>query len=397
MSIPTSEPIPSDDQALPPARRRRQRRMISRGGVISPSEALQQLAQLLIPSVDFFIFSLLAGVVLGLGIMFDSSALFVLAALFSPFMAPVIGLSLATVAGSMRFFFQSLGSIIVGALLVFMCGVLTGWIVRVLPYQYFIQPPYHTLFSWPDFIVTSLGAGLIALLLVRPPHARSLPASVALAYELYIPLGVAGFGLTSAQAHLWPDGLMVFLVHLAWAVLFGAVVLMICGQRPNNVIGYTLSGTLLMAGVVALIVVGGYGTAVRVQIAVPTLTPTATMSLTPIPPTPSLTVTPRPPTATMTGTHTLVPTRTPTLTVSPKPTAVYAVINAHGSSGAIIRAEASYDSPVIKTLLNGYLVEVLPQIVQKDNDIWVQVRTQDNVTGWILRPLLLTATPAPNW
>ena len=136
----------------------------------------------------------------------------------------VIGLALATVAGSARFFFQSLGSIGVGGLLVFMCGVLTGWVARVLPLKYFIQAPYHSLFSWPDFIVTSLGAGLIALLLVRQPHTRSLPASVALAYELYVPLGVAGFGLTSGQAHLWPDGLVVFLVHLAWAVLLGAII-----------------------------------------------------------------------------------------------------------------------------------------------------------------------------
>jgi hypothetical protein len=41
--------------------------------------------------------------------------------------------------------------------------------------------------------------------------------SVAIAYELYLPLAAAGFGLSSRIQNLWPDGLVIFTVYLAWA------------------------------------------------------------------------------------------------------------------------------------------------------------------------------------
>ena len=47
--------------------------------------------------------------------------------------------------------------------------------------------------------------------------------SAALAYELYVPLALAGFGLGSQVPHLWPDGLVVFALHLAWSALLGAL------------------------------------------------------------------------------------------------------------------------------------------------------------------------------
>jgi len=52
---------------------------------------------------------------------------------------------------------------------------------------------------------------------------------------------------------------------------------------------------------------------------------------------------------------------------------------------------------VVTSQLNGMLVEVLPEIQQDGNLTWVHVRTTDGREGWILRGLLSTATPVPNW
>jgi uncharacterized membrane protein len=368
--------------------------MISPGGPYTASPALEELAQRVVPAVDFFVYSLLAGIVLALGLLLDSTALFVLGALLAPFMGPVIGLSLATTVGSLRFFLQSLAGLGIGGLLVFLCGALAGWIVQFLPGMNFTQAPLHAVFTWPDLFVLSVGAGFATYLLVRPPHQKSALASAALAYELYVPLSVAGFGLTSGQPGLWPEGLGVFAIYLAWAAMMGTIILLVRGLRPHNLFGYTLGSTLLLVGLAALIFISGVGTAMRVEIQYPTASPTVTRTITP---TTTLTSTPVPPTQTLVPTNTLVPTKTVTQTLSPVPTPVYARINAKGGTGAIIRAEPNLDAAVVKSLLNGMLVEVLPKISESDNNFWVYVRTQDGVEGWILRPLLATATPVPGW
>ncbi len=355
---------------------------------------IEEAAERAVPTVDFFLFSILAGVALGIAFLVDAPAFFIMAALMVPFLAPVVGLSLATLVGSPRFFLQSLGSLGISSLLVFIMGALAGWISQLFPGRYYEQALLHTHFSWPDFIVLTVGAILTVFLMISVPSQRPVAASVALAYELYLPAGAAGFGLMSKFPHLWPDGLVVFAVHLAWAALAGIIMLLILGFRPANLFGYTLGTTLVLAGMAAVIILTGVGAAVGGQIALepPTRTPTATITLTP-----TITHTPLPPTITTTPTRTLVPSRTPTMTVSPAPTPVWAKINARGSDGAVIRVEPSTGAAVVTSRLNGMLVEVLPEIVQDGNSTWVHVRTTDGREGWILRNLLITATPVPIW
>lgn len=397
MSLPTSEPIPSESpESLPPARRRRMKRSLLPRGNDERSEFLQELARLVVPSADFFIFSLLCGLVLSAAIRYNQPALFVLAALLAPFMAPVAGLSLATIVGSPVFFFQALGGISIGSILVFISGAISGLIFKnsdlVLTQTY-----AHTHFSWADFLVLALGMGLTIYLLIRAPKQRPLVSSVAIAYELYLPIGAAGFGLVYGAPGLWPDGLIVFLVHLALAALVGAVMLLIVGLRPSNFFGYTVGGTLMLAGLASVIIISGISTAYKANIALPepTLPLPATFTLTP-----SITSTSLPATITPTATNTLVPTRTPTTTITPAPTPIYARINAKGDSGAFIRKEPGYNSEYAIVMNNGMLVEVLPEIVEKDGATWVHVKTTGELgelDGWIVRSLLQTATPAPGW
>jgi len=411
MSLPTSQPLPQeDDMPLPPARRRHKRRQLVPGSLSERAAFMEELARKVVPSFDFFLFSILAGLILGLACLLDSPALFILAVLVAPFMAPVPGLSLAISVGSLRFFFQALGGMGIGSLMVFLCGMLAGWATRFLPahplgaFQGALastsQAVLHSRFTWPDFVVLTLGAILTAILLVRYPRQKPLPSSIAMAYELYLPIGVAGFGLVSHEPGLWPDGLIVFAVFLAWAVLVGTLTLAVLGLRPLNLLSYTLGTTLALAGVAMFIAISGIGAAVTTQVAMIPPTPTPippTLTLT-LPPTRTATPSPSlPPTITNTPTNTLIPTRTQTLTVSPQPTPVWAKIDAKGSDGAIIREKPGYGRPVVKTLFNGMLVEVLPEVIMADGVPWVHVRMTDGKEGWIVRSLLATATPVPGW
>lgn len=395
MTLPTSEPILSDEpENLPPARRRQQRRTIVPPDRSEQARFLEELAHRVIPSADFFLFTLVCGLIAAVALLFDAPALFVLAALVAPFMAPVSGLSLATVFGSARFLLQALGSLLMGGLLVTASGAAAGWLSSLLPRQSHLQALAHTHFTWADLFLLAVGAVLTTLMLARAPKQKPLIPSVALAYELYLPLAAAGFGLTSQQSGFWPDGLIVFAVHLALAALLGALTLALIGLRPRTLFGYTVGSTLVLAGLAAVVVISGFGTALSTQVAMPPPTPTLTPTITL---TPSITPTPLPPTATLTPTKTLVPSRTPTLTFTPKPTPIYARIQAVGGDGAIIRQEPSTTSAYIRVVSNGMLVEVLPESTEAGATIWVRVRTtgEDPVEGWILRELLATAAPQP--
>ena len=395
MSLPTSEPLPPENfKSLPAARRRRKSRVLLPKEKTERAAFLDDLARRITPSFDFFLFSLLAGIVIAAALLLDSPALFLLGALLAPFMAPALGFSLASIVGSFNFFLMNLGSMVTGSVLVFICGALAGWATRLWPTLVFHQGVFHTRFTWPDFIVLTLGAVLTIFLLIRSPQTKPLVASVALAYELYIPIGAAGFGLTSAVPGLWPDGLIVFIVHLAWAALAGTLVLAILGLRPVTFFGYTLGSSLALISLAAVIALSGIGTAVFARIAMPPPPPSKTPTITP---TRTLTLTPVPPTSTITPTRTLIPSATLTSTITPQPTPIWARISAGQSSGALVRGDPNSNGKVVKSLLNGMLVQVLPEATQNGGIIWVHIRTSDGVVGWIVRSLLATATPSPGW
>jgi hypothetical protein len=391
MSLPHTEQHPDDPDKLPPARRRRAHRLLTPLDADERAEFLDDLAHRASPSFDFFLFSLLAGVVLGIGLLVDSPALLVLGAVLAPLMAPAIGVSLGTVIGSVRYFLRSLAGLLIAGLLVLLAGTAAGFASQYWLPSDLTLAHLNAQLSWLNFLVLAVGAILTAASVADSKHRPALP-SVALAYELYLPLAVAGFGLGSGVPDLWPDGLLVFAVHLAWGSLLGALTLAVMGFRPLTLFGYTLGGAVTLVGIILLIGISSTGAAFGAQIAIPTAVPTDTPTITP-----SLTptLTPVPPTATLTPTSTTTPTMTPTSTLSPTPTPVLALVQASTGGGAFIRNQPAGE--IITIVANGSLMQVLPETVEEDGVTWVHVISPDGVEGWMVQGLLVTATPAPNW
>ena len=383
---------------------------------------LDELGLRATPGAEFFLFALLSGLVFGAALLLNSPAMAVLAALLVPFMGPVLGLSLGSVAGSTGFFLRSLVSLLTGGLIFFLTTTLAGWATRLVPALGSEQAVVHLQLGGPDLALLTVGVSLSMYLLVKSPTQRPMVSSVAIAYELFLPLGAAGYAITSQSGLPWAGGLLVFAAHLAWAVLVGALTLALLGLRPLRA-----GGTVLVAlmGLVCLGAALFYsGVTIPFQLpAMPALAanPGAAPATAPVParqdsatpvttsPAPQAAgITPSPslaakviPTVTLTptasATRTLVPTSTPTQTVTPQATPVWARINAKGGNGAYIREKPNYDAPVVQPLLNGYLVQVLEDVTASDQTIWVKVRTDTGKEGWIVRSLLATATPAPGW
>lgn len=391
MNIPKSNPIPEEPDDLPPARRRRSRRLLAPLNDIDRAAAVDDLGRRTAPSFDFYLFSLLSAVVFCVGIFLDSPPVLLLGALLAPLMTPLVGMSLGVVLGSGTHFLRNFTGLLIGGVLVFLVGVLAGFVANILPPAGLDQALNSTRLSWINLLVLASGALLTAYLLARGlPSAHA--SSVALAYMLYLPLVAAGLGLTSRTPHLWPDGLVVFIIHFAWGATLGALVLAVLGFRPLTLFGYTLGGALALLGIVLAIGMSGAGAAFGAQIALPTftptptytITPTVTLTLTPVPPTLTPTPSPVPPTPTLTPTETLTP--------SPTPTPIFVVVAVE--AGAVMRDEPN--GTVVASYVQGTLLEVLdPEPRVEDGRAWLFVEGPDSNQGWILQSLLVTPTPVP--
>ena len=401
MTLPKTEHIPDDPDLMPPARRRRARRLLAPLDVDERAVVLDQLRRRTSPSFDFYLFSLVSGMILCVGLILNAPALLVLGAVLAPLMAPVIGLSFGTAIGSYRLFARSLIGLAIGCLLVFLLGIAAGLLGRVWMPSSLSLSYLNAELSWINFFVLSVGAIFTAATMAHHERSPSAP-SVALAYTLYLPLAVAGFGFGSGAPHLFPDGLVVFAIHLAWGALLGAITLAFLGFRPVSVLGYTLSGAVTLIGVAIVVGIGAYSTTLGwfgTPLAVPTYTPTATVTRTPIPPTSTNTYTPIPPS--LTPTVTLTPTRTPipTETFTPTPVPVYARIGPE--EGALIRSGPGFSTEFLYAgvgVMQGTLVKLLGSAQEADGYLWVEVLViEDGREGWMMESLLQIATPEPNW
>ncbi len=380
-SVPLEEP-----SRIKETRRRRTRRLIVPSGKTERSLYVNEIAKRLVPGLDFYLYSALCGLVLGAAILFDHPAVYILAALIAPLMMPLIGLGFSTAVGSFRFFMQSMGSLAIGSAFIFIGGLLSGWISKLIPDFSASQTQFHTTFSAAHLILLFVGTILAVYLTVRVPKQRSLVASVALAYEVYLPIGVAGFGLASGAKEIFFSALRLSATSILLVILIGAIVLAFMRLRPFTLFGYLLTFILLGGAAYYLISTSAIKSSVIPDNETPTIALAAqkTDDLPPV-----MTETPKPPTPTMlipmdvTATNTLVPTRTPTVTNTPKPAEVWATINSE--IGVHIRQGPCSDE--VRCPLNGAAIadKTLVLVLGRTEDgNWYQVRIpDDNREGWV--------------
>jgi hypothetical protein len=389
MQLPPTDSLPDNDPQLPAARRRQAgRSLFGPLSVDERSQALEELARRAAPNFDFFLYSLFAGAVIGLALLFDSPYLLLLGALIAPLMAPAVGVALGTALGSGRHFGRSLLGLLIGSALVFAAGWMAGLAAQGSNAGGGTLAQLFAQINWGAMLVMGVAGTLFAATIIREGHNADVP-SFLLAFGLFVPLAVSGFGLSSGQPHLWPDGLVLFAIHLAWATLCGAITLSIIGFRPPTLFGYSFGAAVLLAGVLIFIGFSGAGAVYGARLGLPTWTPSVT-------PTASATMTPsRTPTLTASATKSPTATASPSHTPSPTPTPIVALIDAEQGSGAFVRDEPAGEA--IVSLLNGHVIHLLPEPVQSaGGQLWQHIYIPDrNEFGWILQNLIVTVTPRP--
>lgn len=380
----------SDLAHLPRARRRRARRMLAPLAADERAALLDSLARRAYPSFEFFLFALLGGAILGAAYLLNAPALLLLGILLTPLLTPWVGLTLAAVTGSWRFFFLTLGGMLVAWALVFFTGALAGFTGKLWQELPFTYARIHAQLWWPDLFIVALGAALLAISFVRSEQ-KPVLASVMLAYGFFLPISAAGIGFGSGREiggiAVWPNGMLVFLVHLALAMLVGGIVLLAMKFKPAKAGGVILPVFLGLVSLFALVVLTGLVAFIRDGI-------TAARRM---PPTPTTLILPSP-TRTSLRTPTLSPTGESSATFTPSlmlaPTPAYAVINSPSGGGALLRTEPGAGT-VLQALSNGLMVEVLPETETVGTVVWAHVRALGTVEGWVLQSVLTATTPTP--
>ncbi|WP_299027430.1 SH3 domain-containing protein [uncultured Thermanaerothrix sp.] len=395
MNLPTSEPLPSEPErpaASPPPLRYLRSSSSGEG----KGSALQGLTRQLEAGFDFYLAAVICALLVGAALSSDAPILYFLAVLMSPFLGPVIGVVLVAFGGTATFLVNVLGGVIFLSLILLGAGGASGWVQHSLHPE--ITPAllrYYGQWRELEWVITAIGAGLVAFLLVRSPRQRPLVVNLVLAYGLVLPLAIAGYGWGSQRPDLWIAGIRTFGLHLLtiWLVAWG--VLGVMKLRPR-IWGYAVGPALLIG--IMMLLLGKPRAPIPENLAVigPTVSPTAWL------PSPTVTALPRP-----TGTSaqvpmsvtplpTLAPSPTPSVTVTPEPTPVWARVSANIGGGAFVREEP--DGRVLTSLLNDTLVQVISDPAQgRGGVLWVKVRTQQGVEGWMVQALLVTATPMPGW
>ena len=420
-SEPTSKPTPdhsSEFESARARRRRAQRRAYFPTDKEGRAALFTHLARRAFPSYELFVFSLISGLFIGLGYFFNSQAILFFGLLVAPLMTPWIGIALATIAGAGRFFLQTVAAFLVSSLILFVGGLLAGVASRTLPNaaRTFTAAFDNSRLWWPNLVVLTIAAIILTISFVRSENRPYLPSAL-LAYGIILPICAAGFGLGSGVPGIWPQGLQVFLVHIAWATFFGIISLFFLRFYPTSAGGISLTGFIFIALIVFVSLQMGFVDWIKIQAGLATPVPVSVTQTESIPtPFSTATSSPRPAqTNAFIGVSTATPSRTPspetvtleatpvgdtpTSTVTAEPTPIIGIIRASEGGGAFIREKPG--GKVLATLGNGSTVTIVPNDLQDINGIiWVHVIAFTNdvrVEGWMIQTVLVTATPVAEW
>jgi len=409
-SEPTSQPRPEETPEFVSARARR-RRAERRASFPTDEEGraalFEHLARRAFPSYELFLFSLVGGAFIGLGYFFNAQALLIFGILVAPLLTPWIGIMLSIIAGALRLFIQTLAALSISSLIIFACGWLAGFASRTFQPLTSNEAFTHSRLWWPDLAVLTIASVLITISFVRSEDRPYLPSAL-LAYELFLPLCAAGFGLGSGVTGVWPQGMFVFFVHLAWGTFFGILTLFFLRFRPTSLGGLVFTVIIFLMLIAVVASYTGFGNWLLPKVGLAQRLPEPAAVIPIATQTPSTAPTPkRAQAAALTGTPsqapkptlttvTLASTETPTSTVTAEPTPILAVIRASEGGGAFIREQPG--GAVLVTLGNGSVVTIIPNDLQEVNGVvWVHVFTTVNdarLEGWMIQTVLQTATPA---
>jgi uncharacterized hydrophobic protein (TIGR00271 family) len=223
------------------------------------AEVLEELGKSSSPGFDYFLLVVLSCGIATLGLVINSAAVIIGAMLVAPLMTPILGLSLASVAGEERMFERASLALAEGVLLAIALSGLLGRIVLELPFGGFVELPSEILARTQptpfDLGIAILGGAAAAYALAHPRVSAALPG-VAIATALMPPLCTVGIGLALGRPEVALGAGLLFLSNLVAITFAGIVIFAALGFRPHhlNNTWHNIPRPLIISAVLVLLV-----------------------------------------------------------------------------------------------------------------------------------------------
>lgn len=182
------------------------------------------------PDLDYFAFIGLSSAIAALGLILNSPAVVIGAMLVAPLMSPIIGTGLALVLGDLRFLRYALGSVLQGAALAIIIGLILGFLPQNTPLSAEVMA--RTAPSLLDLGV-ALFAGLAGAYAICDSDASGALPGVAIAAALVPPLSSVGLSWAAGEWQAGFGALLLFTTNLVTIGSAGAVVFLLNGFRPS--------------------------------------------------------------------------------------------------------------------------------------------------------------------
>jgi uncharacterized hydrophobic protein (TIGR00271 family) len=200
-------------------------------------EVLDELHQSSTPGFDYFLLVLLSCSIATFGLITNSAAVIIGAMLVAPLMSPILGLSLASVAGEQRLFRNAVIALVEGSILAVVLSGLLGLIANLLPFDVFTVLPTEILArthpSPFDLGIGLAGGAAAAYALAQPRLSAALPG-VAIATALMPPLCTVGIGIALGDVGVAFGAVLLFLTNLAAISFAGIMIFVALGFRPRQ-------------------------------------------------------------------------------------------------------------------------------------------------------------------
>ena len=198
-------------------------------------EILIRLSHESSPGVDYFILIMLSSIIATMGLITNSTAVIIGAMLVAPLMSPILGLSLASVAGEHK--------VVKNAVLALLQGITFAVILSALFSLLAYHSPFGVLQDIPDevlartqpspfdLIIALAGGAAAAYALAQPDLSEALPG-VAISTALMPPLCTVGIGIALWNSSVIFGALLLFFTNL-FAISFAGILIFIAmGFRP---------------------------------------------------------------------------------------------------------------------------------------------------------------------
>lgn len=200
-------------------------------------EVLNELERASSPGFDYFLLVVLSCSIAAFGLITNSVAVIIGAMLVAPLMSPILGLSLATVAGEHRMFQKAVIALIEGVFLAIILSMLLGWLAQALPFGMLAELPGEVLARTRptpfDLGIALAGGAAAAYALAQPRLSAALPG-VAIATALMPPVCTVGLGISLGAPEVILGAGLLFFTNLAAISFAGIIIFAALGFRPAH-------------------------------------------------------------------------------------------------------------------------------------------------------------------